>query len=70
MNEGWVDPRKYLLAVRTKAQSLGVHFKKGQLVGFEAEGFGDSPYSPVRKIKKALVSYAQMVLLSSRFNSK
>lgn len=30
LNEGWVDPRKYLLAVRSKAKFLGVDFFDGK----------------------------------------
>ena len=29
MNEGWVDARKYLLAVRRKAMYLGVDYVNG-----------------------------------------
>ena len=30
LNEGWVDPRKYLLAVRSKSNYLGTDFVKGR----------------------------------------
>ena len=37
LNEGWVDPRKYLLAVRSKAAYLGTEFVTGKLIGFEGQ---------------------------------
>jgi hypothetical protein len=30
MNEGWVDARKYLLAVRRKAMYMGVDYVNGK----------------------------------------
>lgn len=31
-NEGWVDPRKYLLAVRSKSKFLGTDFVNGMFL--------------------------------------
>lgn len=55
MNEGWVDPRKYLLAVRSKAESLGVQYIKGQVVEFESASLRETGYNPVRRLKRGLV---------------
>jgi hypothetical protein len=55
MNEGWVDPRKYLFAVRSKAQSLGVEYIRGQIVEFEFSDMMETGFNPVRKLKKGLV---------------
>lgn len=37
MNEGWVDARKYLLAVRRKAIHIGVEYVKGEVIDFEEQ---------------------------------
>lgn len=63
-NEGWLDSRRYLTAMRCKAESLGAKFLKGNLVGFEANPFEDNPYAAFRHISKALVSF---VLLLHKF---
>ena len=55
MNEGWVDPKKYLFAVRYKAQSLGVEYVRGQLVEFEFSSMNETGYGSVRQLKKGLV---------------
>ena len=34
LNEGWVDARKYLLAVRKKAEYIGVEFVEGMSSSF------------------------------------
>lgn len=54
MNEGWVDARKYLLAVRRKAIFLGVDYVKGQVIDFEEQK--DSSFiTPIKPINTALV---------------
>ena len=54
MNEGWVDARKYLLAVRSKAIYLGVDYVKGQVIDFE-EQENSGLIAPIRPINTALV---------------
>ena len=56
MNEGWVDARKYLLAVRSKAIYLGVDYVKGQVIDFE-EQENSGLIAPIRPINTALVWY-------------
>lgn len=60
MNEGWVDPRKYLLAVRKKATAMGAEFVNGELIGFEsADPKIDSVdiHATIKPLKSALVGF-------------
>ena len=51
-----MDARKYLRAVRLKAQSLGVHFINGKLIDFEVDDQRHTQFSsPVRHLKRGLV---------------
>jgi hypothetical protein len=36
-NEGWIDPVKYLIAVRKKATSMGAEYLEGELTSIEED---------------------------------
>lgn len=58
MNEGWVDPRKYLLAVRNKAANLGAEFFSGEVVEFTSQVPNQEEFvieGPIKQLKNATV---------------
>jgi len=58
LNEGWVDSRKYLLAVRNKAAYLGAEFFDGEVVEFSSKVSNQEDFiieGPIKQLKNATV---------------
>jgi hypothetical protein len=66
LNEGWIDARKYLMAVRNKAAYLGAEFFAGEVVEFSSRIPNQEEFvieGPIKQLKNAIVREALINIL-------
>ncbi|CAF0803240.1 unnamed protein product [Brachionus calyciflorus] len=69
-NEGWVDARKFLLAVRNKANFLGAEYVNGEVISFENDANDQLLLDQsVKTIKTALVDTLDGKLVPIKFQT-